>query len=131
MYKEYLAEFWYSAKALENSMVSFSTPTSDIYDEVGVNTFQNAIGAHYLPYSSEYVAPPSIDIVSPWFKTIRYWEVVPAKWTLKKSLLLPMWRLAICAVDTPVVFKAPKTSSKAKSVSQGTKTGDKPGHKKL
>ncbi|GJV26376.1 hypothetical protein Tco_1379071 [Tanacetum coccineum] len=39
--------------------------------------------------------------------------------------------LAICAADTPMVFKAPKTSSKAKSVSQGTKPGAKPGHKKL
>ncbi|GKA46584.1 hypothetical protein Tco_0739467 [Tanacetum coccineum] len=39
--------------------------------------------------------------------------------------------LAICVADTPVVFKAPKTSSKAKSVSQGTKPGAKPGHKKL
>ncbi|GJZ49343.1 hypothetical protein Tco_0603533 [Tanacetum coccineum] len=39
--------------------------------------------------------------------------------------------LAICAVDTPVVFKAPKTSSKAESVSQGTKTRAKPRHKKL
>ncbi|GKE22984.1 hypothetical protein Tco_1434496 [Tanacetum coccineum] len=27
MYKEYLAEFWYSAKTLENSKVSFSIPT--------------------------------------------------------------------------------------------------------
>ncbi|GJY71638.1 hypothetical protein Tco_0475341 [Tanacetum coccineum] len=30
-------------------------------------------------------------------------------------------KLAICATDKPMVFKAPKTSSKAKSVSQGTK----------
>nr|GEY67393.1 hypothetical protein [Tanacetum cinerariifolium] len=59
MYKEYLAEFWYSAKALENSKVS-----------VRVNTFRNTIGANYLPHSSEYVAPPSIDIVRPWFETI-------------------------------------------------------------
>ncbi|GJX44666.1 hypothetical protein Tco_0261342 [Tanacetum coccineum] len=243
MYKEYLAEFWYSAKALENSKVSFSTPTGGIYGEVGVNTFRNAIGAHYLPHSSEYVAPPSIDIVRPWFETIGYGEAVPAKGTLKKSLLPPRWRLlmaqiiqclggktrgfdqitnkdaiilyslanginidyasifwediiiklnkkhrekvvpytrflsllmmhkmkegygdgeltlyptqvfsvnnwalkpnqpeeppftdhmlAICAADTPVVFKAPKTSSKAESVSQGTKPGAKPGHKKL
>ncbi|GJZ66577.1 hypothetical protein Tco_0623273 [Tanacetum coccineum] len=35
MYKEYLAEFWYSAKTLENSKVSFSVPTSGIYGEVG------------------------------------------------------------------------------------------------
>ncbi|GJW75815.1 hypothetical protein Tco_0135185 [Tanacetum coccineum] len=88
MYKEYLAEFWYSTKALENSKVSFFIPTDGIYDEVGVNTFRNAIGAHYLPHSSEYVALPSIDIVRSWFETIGYGETVPAKWTLKKSLLL-------------------------------------------
>ncbi|GKC27519.1 hypothetical protein Tco_1034813 [Tanacetum coccineum] len=39
--------------------------------------------------------------------------------------------LAICAADKPVVFKSPKTSSKAESVSQGTKLGAKPRHKKL
>ncbi|GJY44583.1 hypothetical protein Tco_0432796 [Tanacetum coccineum] len=39
--------------------------------------------------------------------------------------------LAICVADMSVVFKAPKTSSKAESVSQGTKPGAKPGHKKL
>ncbi|GJY77460.1 hypothetical protein Tco_0482576 [Tanacetum coccineum] len=88
MYKEYLAEFWYSAKTLENSKVFFSTPTGGIYGEVGVNTFRNAIGAHYLPHSSEYVAPPSIDIVRPWFETIGYGEAVPDKRTLKKVFFL-------------------------------------------
>ncbi|GJS51411.1 hypothetical protein Tco_0624773 [Tanacetum coccineum] len=63
MYREYLTEFWYSAKALENSKVSLSVLIGGIYGEVGVNTFRNAIGAHYLPYSREYVAPSSIDIV--------------------------------------------------------------------
>ncbi|GKA57510.1 hypothetical protein Tco_0756698 [Tanacetum coccineum] len=72
MYKEYLAEFWYSGKALKNSKVFFSIPTGGIYGEVGVNTFRNAIGAHYLPHSSEYVAPPSIDIVRKWFDSIGY-----------------------------------------------------------
>ncbi|GKE41034.1 hypothetical protein Tco_1464439, partial [Tanacetum coccineum] len=89
MYKEYLAEFWYSTKALENSKVSFYVPTGGIYSEVWVNMFKNAIGAHYLPYSSEYVTPPSINIVRPWFETIGYGETVPAKGTLKKSLLPP------------------------------------------
>ncbi|GKF20449.1 hypothetical protein Tco_0069087 [Tanacetum coccineum] len=93
MYKEYLAKFWYSAKALEKSKVSFSIPTSGIHGVVGVNTFRNAIGAHYLPHSSEYVAPPSIDIVRPWFETIGYGEAIPDKGTLKKSLLPPRWRL--------------------------------------
>ncbi|GJV36722.1 hypothetical protein Tco_1409199 [Tanacetum coccineum] len=55
----------------------------------GVNTFRNAIGAHYLPHSSEYVAPPSIDVVRQWFPTIRYGEEVSAKGTLRKSLLPP------------------------------------------
>ncbi|GJR00371.1 hypothetical protein Tco_0523355 [Tanacetum coccineum] len=92
-YKEYLAEFWYSATALENSKVSFSIPTCGIYGEVRVNTFRNAIGAHYLPHSSEYVAPPSIDMVRQWFPTIRYGEEVFAKGTLRKSLLPPRWSL--------------------------------------
>nr|GEU48190.1 retrovirus-related Pol polyprotein from transposon TNT 1-94 [Tanacetum cinerariifolium] len=35
MYKEYLVEFWYSAKALENSKVSFSVSAGGIYGEVG------------------------------------------------------------------------------------------------
>ncbi|GJW26080.1 zf-CCHC domain-containing protein [Tanacetum coccineum] len=39
--------------------------------------------------------------------------------------------LTICAADMPVVFKAPKTSSKAVSVSQVIKPEAKPGHKKL
>ncbi|GKA09426.1 hypothetical protein Tco_0688757 [Tanacetum coccineum] len=87
MYKEYLAEFWYSTKALENSKVSFFVPTGGIYGEVGVNTFRNAIGA-----------PPSIDIVRPWFETIGYGEIVPVKGTLKKSLLPPKWRLLMTQI---------------------------------
>ncbi|GJY73213.1 hypothetical protein Tco_0477644 [Tanacetum coccineum] len=38
MYKEYLAEFWYSTNALENSKISFSIPTGGIYGEVGLGT---------------------------------------------------------------------------------------------
>ncbi|GJW33069.1 hypothetical protein Tco_0053101 [Tanacetum coccineum] len=98
MFKEYLIEVWYSAKALENSKMYFSAPTCSIYVEVGVNTFRNAIGAHYFPHSSEYVAPASIDIVRPWFETIGYGEAVPAKGTLKKSLLPPRWRLLMAQI---------------------------------
>ncbi|GKD76359.1 hypothetical protein Tco_1338980 [Tanacetum coccineum] len=78
-YKEYLSEFWCSAKALDNSKVSFSILTGGIYGELGVNTFRKAIRAHYLSHSSDYVDPPSIDIVRPWFSTIRYGEEVSAK----------------------------------------------------
>ncbi|GJT44882.1 hypothetical protein Tco_0953597 [Tanacetum coccineum] len=38
MYKEYLAEFWYSATALENSKVSFLIPTGGIYEEVRLDS---------------------------------------------------------------------------------------------
>ncbi|GKB26982.1 hypothetical protein Tco_0866383 [Tanacetum coccineum] len=98
MYKEYLAEFWYSAQALENSKVSFSIPTGGIFGEVRVNTFRNAIGAHYLPHSSEYVAPPSIDVVRKWLLTIGYGEEVSAKGNLKNSLLPPRWRLLMAQI---------------------------------
>nr|GEX31838.1 hypothetical protein [Tanacetum cinerariifolium] len=144
MYKEYLAEFWYSAKALENSKVFFSIPTGGIFGEVWVNTFRNAIGSHYLPHSSEYVAPPSIDVVRQWFLTIGYMKEVSAKETLKKSLLPPRWRICQHILrgyhhqaeeetkgkDKPMVFKAPKTSSKVESVSQGTKPEAQTRHKK-
>nr|GEW41488.1 hypothetical protein [Tanacetum cinerariifolium] len=73
--------------------------------ELGVNAFKNAIGAHYLPHSSEYVAPPSIDIVRKWFQSIGYEETVFVKGTLKKSLLPPR-------------------------VSEDTKPGAQPEHKK-
>ncbi|GKB98347.1 hypothetical protein Tco_0984484 [Tanacetum coccineum] len=72
-----------------NQKVSFSILTGGIFGEVRVNTFRNAIGAHYLAYSSEYVAPPSIDVVRQWFSTIGYGEDVSTKGTLKKSLLPP------------------------------------------
>ncbi|GJT53676.1 hypothetical protein Tco_0988730 [Tanacetum coccineum] len=38
--------------------------------------------------------------------------------------------LAICSAAKPMVFKAPKPSSNAERVSQGTKPGAQPGHKK-
>ncbi|GJZ63083.1 hypothetical protein Tco_0619504 [Tanacetum coccineum] len=144
-----------------------------IYGEVGLNTFRNVIGAYYLPHSSEYVAPLSIDVVRKWFLMIGYMEEVSTKGTLKKSLLPPRWSLAngihinyasifwediilklkkkqrekalkpnqpeeppftahilvICALDKPVVFKAPKTSLRAESVCQGAEPGAKTGNK--
>ncbi|GJV46968.1 hypothetical protein Tco_1437180 [Tanacetum coccineum] len=147
MYKEYLAEFWYSGKALKNSKVFFSIPTGGIYGEVGVNTFRNAIGAHYLPHSSEYVAPPSIDIVRKWFDSIGKEGYKDGDVTLYPTQVFSVnnWALkpnqpeeppftdhmlAICSAAKPVVFKAPKLSSNAKRVSQGTKPRAQPRHKK-
>ncbi|GKA42640.1 hypothetical protein Tco_0735300 [Tanacetum coccineum] len=98
LYLEHNNKDHFKSKALENSKVSFLTPTVGIYGEVGVNTFRNIIGAHYVPHSNDYVAPPSIDMVRLWFETITYGEVVPAKGTLKKSLLPPRWRILMTQI---------------------------------
>ncbi|GKE12580.1 hypothetical protein Tco_1416131 [Tanacetum coccineum] len=48
-YKEYLVEFWYTAKVLKDSnKVWFSIPTGSIKGELGVTSFRNAIGVNYL-----------------------------------------------------------------------------------
>ncbi|GJX74206.1 retrovirus-related pol polyprotein from transposon TNT 1-94 [Tanacetum coccineum] len=51
-YQEYLREFWYTPKTLEDSKVWVSTPTCGVRGEIGITTFRNAIRAHYLPHSS-------------------------------------------------------------------------------
>ncbi|GJS72083.1 hypothetical protein Tco_0704924 [Tanacetum coccineum] len=154
MYKEYLTKFWYSAKALENSKASFSIPTGGIFGNVCVNTFRNAIGAHYLPHSSEYVAPPSINVVRQWFLMIGYGEEKDIIINLKKKQsekVVPYTRFHSLLImhkmkegygddevtlyltqvfNKPVPFKAPKPSSNVERVPQDTKPGAKPGHKK-
>nr|GEU36880.1 hypothetical protein [Tanacetum cinerariifolium] len=105
----YLSEFCYSANTLDNSKVSFSNPTRGIYGVLRVNTFGKAIGTHYLSHSSDYMDPPSIDIVRPWFLTIGYGEEVSAKSTLKKSLLPPSQTSA----STPVVAEMHKEDLQA------------------
>ncbi|GJW66500.1 retrovirus-related pol polyprotein from transposon TNT 1-94 [Tanacetum coccineum] len=86
-YKEYLSEFWYIAKTLEDSKIWVSTRTRGIRGEICITTFRNALRAHYLPHSSKYVTPPSLAVVRPWFATIRYSGEIGAKGTLKKSFL--------------------------------------------
>ncbi|GKA88184.1 hypothetical protein Tco_0809948 [Tanacetum coccineum] len=49
-----------------------STPIGGIRGDIGIITFRNALRAHYLPYISMYVPPPSITVVRPWFETIGY-----------------------------------------------------------
>ncbi|GJW74171.1 hypothetical protein Tco_0133541 [Tanacetum coccineum] len=91
-------ESFKASKTESSSVQRLKTSTKRIYGEVRFNTFRNVIGAHYLPHSSEYVAPPSIDIVRPWFETNGYGETVFAKRTLKKSLLPPRWRLLMAQI---------------------------------
>ncbi|GJZ66921.1 hypothetical protein Tco_0630161 [Tanacetum coccineum] len=148
-YPEHSNKEVFLSKSLDNSKVSFSIPTGRNYEVLRLNTFRKAIRAHYMSHSSDYVDPPSIDIVRLWFSIIRYGEEVSSKGTLKKSLLPPSvnnWApkpnhtegppftahmLAICNAEMPVAFNAPRTSSQTeKKVSQGIKPGAKVGHKK-
>ncbi|GJU86854.1 hypothetical protein Tco_1294400 [Tanacetum coccineum] len=64
-------------------------------EEVGVNTFRNAIGANYLAHSTDYAKIPSFETVRVWFLTIGYSREIRAKETLKKSCLPPRWRVEI------------------------------------
>nr|GEY76971.1 hypothetical protein [Tanacetum cinerariifolium] len=125
-YKEYLSEFWYIAKTLDNSKVKVSTPTGRVRREIGITTFRNALKEHYIPHSTMYVPPPFTTTVRPWFATIRYTREIRAKGTLKRSGIPPRWRLliaqiinhmkAICNLVVPVDSKAPKPSSQDEKV---------------
>ncbi|GJY23328.1 retrovirus-related pol polyprotein from transposon TNT 1-94 [Tanacetum coccineum] len=66
--------------------------------ELGITTFRNALRAHYLPHSNEYVSPPSLVVVRPWFATIEYNREIGDKGTLKKSCLPPRWRLLMAEI---------------------------------
>nr|GEV42845.1 putative reverse transcriptase domain-containing protein [Tanacetum cinerariifolium] len=81
-------------------------------------------------WACEYAAPPSINVVRKW--SIGYGEEFSKKGTLRKSLLPHRWRphAGYMSLDKPVVFKVQKTSSRAKSVSQGAKPRAKTRHKK-
>ncbi|GJS14134.1 hypothetical protein Tco_0408606, partial [Tanacetum coccineum] len=93
----YASILWMKSQLTDYDIIyeKVSTPTGGIRGDIGINTFRNALRAHYLPYSSMYVSPPSITIVRPWFATIGYSGKIGAKGTLKKSFLLPRWRLLI------------------------------------
>ncbi|GKB51927.1 hypothetical protein Tco_0902680 [Tanacetum coccineum] len=103
-----------TATALENSKVSFSIPTGGIYGELGVNTFRNAIGAHYLLHSNEYVAPPSIDVI--WAERIPQDTKPEAKPGHKKHSTSKQPPVSSSKVTKGGSFKAP--------------TGSKTGHLK-
>ncbi|GKE17419.1 hypothetical protein Tco_1424996 [Tanacetum coccineum] len=87
-YKEYLCEFWYTTKTLDNSKIWVSIPTGRIRGDISITTFRNALRAHYLPYLSMYVPLPSITIVKPWFATIGYSGEIGTKGTLKRVFFL-------------------------------------------
>ncbi|GKB90960.1 hypothetical protein Tco_0963232 [Tanacetum coccineum] len=104
-YKEYLSEFWYSAKAFKNSKVCFSTPTSGIFGEM-------------KGYGDGDVTLNPTQVFS-----VNNWALKPNQ---PKGPSFTDHMLAIWAADKHVVLKASKTSSKdEKKDYKGKKPGAK------
>ncbi|GJR78433.1 pleiotropic drug resistance protein 1-like protein [Tanacetum coccineum] len=149
MYKEYLAEFWYSAKTLKNSKVSFFVPTSGIYGEIiqslggktgGFDQITNkdaiilySLGNRInIDYASIFWEDSIIKLnkrhkekVVPYTRFLSLFMMHKMKEGYRDDHMLDIYNAA-----EPVVFKAPKPSSNAKRVPQGTKLRAKPRHKK-
>nr|GEX35233.1 hypothetical protein [Tanacetum cinerariifolium] len=134
------------AKALQNSKVSFLIPTRGIYGEEVVSTIayeeevstKVTLRKSLLPSKWRLLMTQIIQCLGG--KTGGFDQI-----TDKDAIIVNNWALnpnqpeeppftkhmlAICALDKLVVFKAPKTSLRDESVSQGTKHGAKTGHKK-
>ncbi|GJT48721.1 hypothetical protein Tco_0974878 [Tanacetum coccineum] len=173
MYQEYLAEFWYSSKALESSKVSFSIPIGDVvrkwFPTIGYGeevSTKGTLKKSLLPPRWRLLMAQIIQCLGG--KTggcdqitnkdtimlyslangihidyaYIFWEHIILKlkkkqresvnnWTLKPNQLeeppFTAYMLAICALDKPVVFKAPNDSippqqDQTKSVSKGLET---------
>ncbi|GKB23109.1 hypothetical protein Tco_0862510 [Tanacetum coccineum] len=127
-YKEYLSEFWYTAKTLKNSKVWFSTPTGDyarliwkdIINKLNMKTKEKVVPyPRFLPLLLEHKMEgyENDDV------TLNPTQVFSVhNWALKKNQAEgPPFidhMLAICNAKELVSFEAPKTSSKAEKKSK-------------
>ncbi|GJW17903.1 hypothetical protein Tco_0025339 [Tanacetum coccineum] len=84
----------YQANAKESYLIVvkriFIYLKEGIIGEIGITSFRNAIGAHYL---DTYVDSPSLDVVRPWFTEKRHNGEIRVKGTVMKRCLPPRWRL--------------------------------------
>nr|GEW79681.1 retrovirus-related Pol polyprotein from transposon TNT 1-94 [Tanacetum cinerariifolium] len=93
-----------------------------IRGEISITTFRNALRAHYLPHSNEYVSSPSLEVVRLWFVTIGYNREIGAKGTLKKSCL-PL-RSAGNGLKTAQTNSGTNKESKSDEISKKIKLED-------
>ncbi|GJU51232.1 hypothetical protein Tco_1220787 [Tanacetum coccineum] len=142
-YKEYLSEFWYTTKTLEDSKVWVSTPTSEVRGDIGYN---GEIGAKGTLKKS--CLPPKwrllmgqiiqclggkiggLDQISNKDATILYCMANGVQTLKPNQPEEPPFTTHIkdiCKLDVPVVSKAPKPSSQTKEVPQGKKPRAKSG----
>ncbi|GJR45597.1 hypothetical protein Tco_1313700 [Tanacetum coccineum] len=103
-YKEYLSEFWYTTKTLEESKIWVSSPTRGIRGELEymMPTYDN---------EERTIHPTHVFSVLNWALKLNQYEGPP----------FTVHMLAIYNTDEPVVPKAPKTSSHFEKVPQGKK----------
>ncbi|GKB07975.1 hypothetical protein Tco_0836259 [Tanacetum coccineum] len=147
-YKEYLSNFWYTAKVLKNSKYCSTPPLETVKAWFSNIRYSGEIGAKGTLRKSSL--PPSNGVNIDYAKLI--WEDIITKlnkktrekvvpypsvhnWTLKKNQPeRPSFTdhiLAICKAHVPVEHKAPNTSSYTrKKDSKGKNPGAKYGHKK-
>ncbi|GJZ78883.1 hypothetical protein Tco_0643720 [Tanacetum coccineum] len=143
-YKEYLCEFWYTAKTLDDSKIWVSTPTGGIRGDIGGKTggldqisnkdatilycLANGVKVDYAKLIWE-------DIIHKLNKKTRE-KVVPYPRFISLLLeyMMPEYdneeltinpTQAICNLDVHVDSKAPKPSSQTEEVPQGKKPGAK------
>nr|GEY06324.1 RNA-directed DNA polymerase, eukaryota, reverse transcriptase zinc-binding domain protein [Tanacetum cinerariifolium] len=138
-YKEYLSEFWHTAEVLPYSKIWESVPTGEVRGEIGYN---REIGAKGTPKKS--CLPPRWRLLMDFAKII--WEDLIHKLNKKtREKIVPYHRFhnwilkpnqpeeppltdhikAICNLDVPVDFKAPKSSLQTEEVPQVKKHGAK------
>ncbi|GJU87306.1 hypothetical protein Tco_1294852 [Tanacetum coccineum] len=133
-YKEYLSEFWYTTKTLDNSKIWVSTPTGGIRGDIG---YSREIGAKKMGVKIDYARLIWEDIIHKLSKKTRE-KVVPYPRFISLLLeyMMPEYNneeltinptQAICNLDVPVDSKAPKPSSQTEEVPQSKKLRAKSG----
>nr|GEX87408.1 hypothetical protein [Tanacetum cinerariifolium] len=73
--------------------------------------FSQNVRRFWEPWEPQYVTPPSLAVVRPWFATIGYSREIKAKGTLKKGFLPPRWRLPMAQIIQCLVRKIAKDKS--------------------
>ncbi|GJR52930.1 hypothetical protein Tco_1403451 [Tanacetum coccineum] len=140
-YKEYLSEFWYTAKTLDDSKIWVSTPTGGIRGDIGYNKEIEAKGTlkkSCLPpwwrLLIDYARLIGEDIIHKLSKKTRE-KVIPYPRFISLLLeyMMPKYKneeltinptQAICNLDVPVDPKAPKPSSQTEETEVSkSKTG--------
>ncbi|GKA67287.1 hypothetical protein Tco_0767095 [Tanacetum coccineum] len=127
-YKEYLSEFWYTAKTLDDSKIWVSTPTGGIREDIGYNgeigvkgiLKKSCLPPRFISLLLEYMIPEydneelAINLTQVF--SFHNWELKPNQ---TEGPPFTYHMKAICNLDVPMDSKYPKPSSQTEEVPQG------------